>query len=764
MIKIDQAFNPEAKSVYDFFVNSGVGLYIPLYQRDYSWDIDNVNQLLDDISKGVENSLENDNDEIRFLGTIITVTERDKRTVEPQDPQGLPDYIEKIIDGQQRISTITLLATELYFAITELESKFSNHPIQHEQVREVVKYWQKKLIAVFSLDLGRGEPTRKPKIIRGNVDTWTKSGELNNFYKSSLSNYLAKSILNIENKSSSSPELERTDEKDKVYANIKRFRSWIRSTVISAHINSSDDFPTAWEIISKINQQYIWSFERADLVSEINKRDLDNTRTLSYKLCSLVQLLAACHYLLDRCCFTIIKPKNDDWAFDMFQSLNATGTPLTAIEVFQPLVVNVTNQKEDSYKKSSAQKSFVQIEELFKDAKTAAQKSQRSNDLLTSLRIAVDGNKLESHFSKQRKWLSEVYESKCKSYEEQKAFTTFFGNYAQFYKDIWKDYDGRNGMVPSLTGSNDAEIASLLILLLKDSNHKMAITVLGFFYDQVLRGGDRSITNFVQGVKAIAAFYILWRSAKDNAGLDNTYRDFFKGKEGQTKSNKWLANKSLDVEEVKDYFSRVLESETIFEKEQWLEKASKNLKYNKSKSVSKFALFVSSHDTIVDEDNIGLMKKGTKNCNPMYLKIESWISDDFKTLEHIAPITDSRNLWDLAIYSDEETVQLVGNLTLLPSKVNISASNKGWKEKILYYKHLAEKDTTRKTELSTKAYLEGITLSSETINLLQAANFSSHVSPIIKVDETSKWDKDLIERRSRRICELLYDYVIVWLR
>jgi len=124
MIKIDSAFDPKTESIYSVFQQPGIGYYIPLYQREYSWDEDNIEQLLLDLSKGIENCV-NDNDEIRFLGTIIAVQETNPRlNIEPQDPKGLPSRIDKIIDGQQRLSTIAMLATKLYEHLEFLENKY----------------------------------------------------------------------------------------------------------------------------------------------------------------------------------------------------------------------------------------------------------------------------------------------------------------------------------------------------------------------------------------------------------------------------------------------------------------------------------------------------------------------------------------------------------------------------------------------------------------------------------------------------------------
>ena len=47
----------------------------------------------------------------------------------------------------------------------------------------------------------------------------------------------------------------------------------------------------------------------------------------------------------------------------MFQSLNATGTPLTAIETFKPTVVNTVDGEEGyKFKESVSDKSFKKIE------------------------------------------------------------------------------------------------------------------------------------------------------------------------------------------------------------------------------------------------------------------------------------------------------------------------------------------------------------------------------------------------------------------
>ncbi len=396
-----------------------------MYQREYSWDRDNVEQLIEDIEKGVT-AMIHDESEIRFLGTIITVVEKDKKRIQPLDIQALPTAVEKLIDGQQRMSTIALLGTQLYKHFHLLQSKISAKSENKEEIFEICQIWKEKLIDIFSFDLKSGKPKRKPKIIRGYLDEWTKDGDADVKYISEIANYLAKFILAIENNSDEFPEISKT--KSNFSINTKIIDSWLKK-VSMIHEKDDDSLPPAWEILKKDdNHEFIWSYYRESLGKVVALKEQNNKKSDSYLSCSLVQLIAVSHYLLERCCFTIIQPINEDWAFDMFQSLNASGTPLTAIETFKPLVVNTTEFNKEKYENSVSKKSFTKVEDLFKDTNNAASKSKLTNEFLTSFAIVVDGWKLESHFSSQRKYLDKIYSHELTQYKDQCEFVNFNGS------------------------------------------------------------------------------------------------------------------------------------------------------------------------------------------------------------------------------------------------------------------------------------------------------------------------------------------------
>jgi hypothetical protein len=241
----------------------------------------------------------------------------------------------------------------------------------------VCNIWREKLVVIYSFDLGRGKPRRKPKIIRGQKDKWIREGDINQNYTSPIARYLASYIDAVENKTDA-PQFDKEKFGSNVSENLKEIDKWIRKTVLNAHNkeSSADDFPSAMKIINVINQDNVWDYRRIELTDLVNATNVESKRSINYILCELVQLFSVCHYLVDRCCFTIIQPSNDDWAFDMFQSLNATGTPLTAIETFKPRVVSLTDDKEDSFKGSKNEASFNKLEILFKNTKNAAEKSK----------------------------------------------------------------------------------------------------------------------------------------------------------------------------------------------------------------------------------------------------------------------------------------------------------------------------------------------------------------------------------------------------
>src|SRR5688572_6505804 len=190
MIDIQKSFSQTSESLGTFFRKPGLGLYIPLYQREYSWDTENIEQLMEDLCNGVSMLPGTEKDPvIHFLGTLILFQERNvKANIQPRDDKALPTRIDNVIDGQQRVSTLSLVAALLYQRFHRLQKKWPAGQA-FEELKIEIDNKKSTLLDVFSVDINRGKPKRKPIIIRGSVDGWTFDGDTDTYYKSDISNY-----------------------------------------------------------------------------------------------------------------------------------------------------------------------------------------------------------------------------------------------------------------------------------------------------------------------------------------------------------------------------------------------------------------------------------------------------------------------------------------------------------------------------------------------------------------------------------------------
>jgi hypothetical protein len=108
IVAIDQIFSAGALSTWFFLIENGQGCYIPAYQRQYSWDRENVSRLFEDAANGIEQLLVRPST-IGFLGIIIAIHDTKHATVKPLLKAEMPQKVMTIIDGQQRICTMMMI-------------------------------------------------------------------------------------------------------------------------------------------------------------------------------------------------------------------------------------------------------------------------------------------------------------------------------------------------------------------------------------------------------------------------------------------------------------------------------------------------------------------------------------------------------------------------------------------------------------------------------------------------------------------------------
>ena len=131
----------------------------------------------------------------------------------------------------------------------------------------------------------------------------------------------------------------------------------------------------------------------------------------------------------------------------------------------------------------------------------------------------------------------------------------------------------------------------------------------------------------------------------------------------------------LDVSLLKKAFLSILGGEgDVGTKDKWVKAVSKIPAYSNQKEITRFILLAAAHDSVEDKAIPGLTTAGRTGILPM-LDIKNWKGDQSQTIEHIAPQERSSEGWSEKIYEDQELIDRLGNLTLLPSRENSSLKN-----------------------------------------------------------------------------------------
>lgn len=103
---------------------TGKHFKIPPYQRDYAWDEDNIDDLLEDIIESIETNT------THYIGTFI-LSKNDGRK------------IYSVVDGQQRLTSLTML---LNIAINKLANRLERDIYRDKFIRSIDGKWKLELL------------------------------------------------------------------------------------------------------------------------------------------------------------------------------------------------------------------------------------------------------------------------------------------------------------------------------------------------------------------------------------------------------------------------------------------------------------------------------------------------------------------------------------------------------------------------------------------------------------------------------------------
>ncbi|WP_171172905.1 DUF262 domain-containing HNH endonuclease family protein [Ruegeria sp. HKCCA5929] len=768
-VDIESVFKATAQSSWSFLITNGQGCYIPAYQRPFSWGADNVDRLFEDAIHGLH-LLHKRSNTISFLGTIIAIHDTKHVTVQPIFKTEMPSKVMTIIDGQQRISTFLMINVAIHNLLCRWQEQTAKSSGAHfEWIREQVEKLVADLNDALFLDMRTGDKNHRyyPRIVRSYEDVWSKR-DVQAVYRSPIARLLWEYFLHTKDKPGNlfryNPKDENGNSDQHYSAVVDVFRYVVKCIKNIADWKDADnDFPELLGIVqNKSLCDAIWGFDLPNEVVEFVRDGVEDEEYGTFS--NMLRLLVLSKYLNDRMAFTVVTAESEDDAFDMFEALNTTGEPLTAFETFKPKVIEAEEMAK--YEKSPSFQFVGEIEAYLEKFKKAEEKQKATSEMLVPFALSETGEKLQKKLVDQRKYLRDQFDgADLSTLEEKREFVQRLSNLAKFMRTIWK---GSKDEKISLRAGKKLDTETLVGLeVLKEINHHIVAAPLTRFFGEFEVASDDDVDakfeNFESAIRASIAFSVMWRAVYGGAaGIDTRYRqvlsDKIDNKYGPLAARPKGHVGSVSLPNYKKALKSILIDEGIADKKNWVKAVIRKPIYPQ-KTIARYLLFLASHDAVPDTAKPGLIKKGRKGTLPL-LSIERWHDKDYLTVEHIAP-QKSAGGWDGSIFDDPETVDLLGNLTLLPGAENGMVGNRSWKHKRLLYRLLSAETDEELVERKADCKKVGLTISRKGEEILKNATYL----PLCKslADKSDEWTLEFLNSRSKRLAELSWERLSVWL-
>ena len=277
---------------------------------------------------------------------------------------------------------------------------------------------------------------------------------------------------------------------------------------------------------------------------------------------------------------------------------------------------------------------------------------------------------------------------------------------------------------------------------------------------------DRDHGAFAKAICALTSFIVLRRAATGTtAGIDSDFRDLM-NRENSSPFCAGLTKQHVvpELEVLKDRLRGYLRKSPVgvHDKNSWTKSACVNPLANQSTSLTRFLLLAAADGSLPDEEFPGLWRRDdvVPSDERSYLSFQCWRDDRYKTIEHVAPQSESGSHWDTNIYRDAYTRHTLGNLVLLPQAENSAAGNSGWEKKKLFFLALTEKERSKQDQRVREAEYSGFTFSRKFQSLLKKGSRLHMLDPVRGVEA---WDGELIQARSENIASLAWDRIAPWL-
>ena len=451
--------------LFEAGVADNAGLVIPDYQRRYTWAEEDILRILVDLMKSVR--LRENMPASNFFGA--TVWCKRNRVNEPEF--SLPSF--DIVDGQQRISTIMLLILSCAFTI------FRTHKyLQYSSpLPSNLNTWLTSQIELIrhrvdnsTVGILRRAEIEFPRIINEN-DIRGRTKATSDFV-SPISQVQMKFYKALED---GETEIDfsslRIKERDRdVFERLKN-----NFEIFNDHIERIAD-QSFWDRHNvelterhKLKNKHLKDLLQSDSFPESEFDKTVNKNELFEKLIRVMQLYGQ---LTKASCFSIISCNDEDTAFAIFDSLNTTGVPLTAIETLKPQLMRSYRDKGYTFDDSQADKNLRKVEEVINaPGNSQEQQITLSKELVIHSILLGKGDVVSNNLNHQRTKMREMH-SKCAEAGELDLCSTILRNIVEYREEFSFVNNIRAFSSPTLTPSEIDEV-KLINTFLTNSGTKL---------------------------------------------------------------------------------------------------------------------------------------------------------------------------------------------------------------------------------------------------------------------------------------------------
>lgn len=783
-------FGGSHQTVFDFLSRSP-NFTIPEYQREFSWSEDNVDQLIDDIAQGVS-KLEKSQpvDERRdsgskFLGCIIH-WDREAVANEDYHPVTSINYISRVyelIDGQQRVSTITLLLCELYFQIESIIERLDDTINEEKSLIQFLEHIQDSwLLTRFSRTGSSGaSPARRPSIIRQGTDKWIHSGA--HKYESSISLYVHNILVTL---GQGRPLTQPID----LGADIKSVATRLKMRLEDYAESDNEILDAKYDQTELFSEMYAGrnpvDIERYLATNPANKTPIGQA----------ISLIAFTHYLLNYCAFTVIKSPNQDTALDMFQSLNATGVQLTAVQLLKPLVSHTFRSNATQFKNSQT---FILFEEVNNWLNSGRNSSKKTHTFFLKFGLAIFGDEPLNSLSSQRSWLLRTYReftSNGTDLDKAEEFVRimkhcvdyldafYFQNRETLFQDSPPPHRGSRSTYDQFKLVHLASSTSYMLsppaitcmMFLIDSKHDLAHSFLVLFYtkfQEVDAAAARDAKDeFEKMVLKVSACFVLWRALFPGKYPDSAYRKILgtlsynrPGFDGKAK----IMHRPLISELMKGLDSASVSRRDI------KDRFSSGLKYRQGAlSLIRFVLILAADNRVprpvthTSPTNHGLVEFDVSG--PDYIFPDIWLGAEYKSIEHVAPqklLGHSGSTvpeWSNTFTNASDSIHSIGNLTLLSIGLNASVPEDTQSKKD-HYEGLVSPGAARGVTPTASSLMSSSPFLGHLVPVyLRLAHWLHDLSTSPTTPSQNEWNEEFIDRRAKNIGYEVFGTLIHWIR